>query len=71
MVAVAKKEFNLVERLRKTPATASANAHRIINLFEDEPGFSCIPGGVQSCECFRRYVASLVLYLLSQVSSLR
>ena len=77
MVAVAKKEFNLVERLRKKSggvkqlATASAKGHRIIHLFEDEPIFSCIHGGVQSCECFRRYVACLVLYMLSQVSSLR
>ena len=76
MVGVSKKEFNLEKRLRKKtgggkqPAPLSANAERIIHLFEDEPGFSSIPGGVESGECSRRYVAPVALYLLSQISSL-
>ena len=73
MVGVARKEFNLEKSLRKKtgggkqPAPLSANAERIIHLFEDEPGFSGIPGGVESGQCSLRYVA---LYLLSQISSL-
>lgn len=56
MVGAARKEFSheLSSRRQtgggKPPAAPTATAQRIIDLSGDEPGFSGIPGGVESGE---------------------
>ena len=64
MVSAAKKDYSRAKQQQqktgggRPPAPVKETSQRIINLFEDEPSFSGIPGGIES----GMFIYSIVLW---------